>query len=58
MTRRFIEKIINERVVDTKKYRYIYSEDRFKAQIRRLPLKHMNQKLAIQYWDLVTEWRI
>lgn len=57
MKKEFIERVIRERVVDTKTYRYIvkdcYDATEQWAEIRRLPLADLNTTAAIDGWETV-----
>ena len=54
MKRGFIERVIRERIVDTRKYRYI-SESTFAEGlvIRRIPLEYLNTTRALNSWESV-----
>lgn len=53
MTKKFEKKIIRERIVDTKNFRYVseISEDRI--EIKRLPIKDLNTVAALNNWETV-----
>lgn len=54
MTKTFIEKVKNERVVDTRKYRYILDGTVDKTPcIKRLPINHLDTTAAIDGWETV-----
>lgn len=57
MKRDFIERVIRERVVDTRKYRYTIKERQTVteqyAEIRRLPLSDLDTTAAIDGWETV-----
>lgn len=60
MTRKFIEKVIREGMVDTRLYRYIcrvrYTAENRILQIKRLPLTSLDTTEAIDGWETVKEW--
>lgn len=57
MTKEFEQKILRERIVDTRNYRYIlkecYDPDGQWAEIRRLPLDKLDTTAAIDGWETV-----
>ena len=55
MTKAFIERVKNERIVDTKKYRYILDDVVGKIPcIKRLPINDLETTAAIDGWETVT----
>lgn len=54
MKKEFIEKVLNERLVDTKSYRYV-AKVRFdgKQEIKRLRLEYLDTTKAIDGWEIV-----
>ena len=50
MTKAFIERVITESIVDTRKYRYIVKD----GKIMRLPIKDLDTTAAIDGWEAVT----
>lgn len=61
MTKQFIQRVLAERIVDTRKYRYALKErhnaDEQWAEIRRLPLEDLGTTAAIDGWETVAEVR-
>lgn len=54
MTKAFVEKIKREKVVDTRKYRYILEENVDKTPcIKRLPKIDLDTTAAIDGWETV-----
>lgn len=55
MTTQFFKRVINERVVDTRKYRYIYVTDirEDHAWIERLKLKYLGTTRSLESWEIV-----
>lgn len=57
MTKEFAEKVMRERIVDTKKYRYTVKECHENnsqwAEIRRLPIEKLDTTAAIGEWETV-----
>ena len=53
MTNNFINRVIEERIVDTKKYRYVANPD----GIKRLPIEYTGTVKAIDKWELVYPWK-
>lgn len=54
MTKALIERVKNERVVDTRKYRYILDEAVDKTPcIKRLPRVDLDTTAAIDGWEVV-----
>lgn len=49
MTKHFFERVKNERLVDTRKYRYIVKD----GKIMRLPKIDLNTTAAIDGWEVV-----
>lgn len=52
MRKSFIEKVVREGIVDTKKYRYIMRG----AKIFRLPISCLDTTQAIDGWEIVFEF--
>ena len=54
MTQEFIDRIMRERIVDTRNYRYIVTEqhdaERQWAEIKRLPLDKLDTTAALTDW--------
>ncbi len=57
MKKEFIDRITRERIVDTRKYRYVikecYNATEQWAEIRRLPLEDLDTTAAIDGWETV-----
>lgn len=57
MTKDFERKVLNERTVDTKTYRYIvkekYDAETQWAEIQRLPIAKLDTAAAIDGWETV-----
>lgn len=57
MTKKFESKVLNERIVDTDKYRYCVAEccdDKSQwAEIRRIPLAKLDTTAAITGWETI-----
>lgn len=47
MKKTFIERVIRESIVDTRKYRYIVKD----GKIMRLPIKDLGTTVAINGWE-------
>lgn len=58
MKKEFIEKVIREGIVDTKKYRYIYDPICEVAYIKRLKRSLLGTTAAYSGWEVVKEWRV
>ena len=55
MTKSFMERVKNERVVDTRKYRYALDGVVGKTPcIKRLPINDLDTTAAIDGWETVT----
>lgn len=57
MTQDFIKRIMHERIIDTKNYRYIVTEEHDNenqwAEIKRLPISQLDTTAAIDGWKTV-----
>ena len=53
MTKEFEARIMRERIVDTKLFRYIVKECGDHAEIRRLPIRDLYTTKAIDGWETV-----
>lgn len=57
MTKKFIDKVIAERIVDTKQFRYAAIEKRDATkqwiEIQRLPIELIGLTSALDNWDTV-----
>lgn len=51
MTNQFLKRIINESVIDTKKYRYTYNAGN--GNIERLPIEKLDTTDSITDWEIV-----
>ena len=52
MKKTFIDKVLEERIVDTDKYRYIVDAD----GIKRLPIEYLGTTKSINSWETVYHW--
>ena len=57
MKKEFWERVKRERIVDTRKYRYIIDEDirLERPWITRLPIEDLDTTAAIDGWEVVKE---
>jgi len=53
MKKEFIEKVLRERIVDTKQYRYVAKVKDGKQYINRLPVADLDTTAAIDGWETV-----
>ena len=57
MTKSFIARVMHERIVDTRNYRYVvkecYNVDEQWLEIRRLPISDLDTTAAIDGWETV-----
>lgn len=57
MKKEFEAKLMQERIIDIKKYRYIVTEehdaDRQWAEIKRLPISQLDTTKAIDGWETI-----
>lgn len=53
MKKEFVDKVIKNGVVDTKKYRYVYSASAEKAEIRRIAIGLLDTTATIDGWETV-----
>lgn len=57
MTKGFVTRVLNERIVDTRKYRYVVVECYDHAsqwlEIHRLPISDLDTTAAIDGWETV-----
>ncbi|MEO3123143.1 hypothetical protein [Mediterraneibacter gnavus] len=51
MTKQFLKRVVNESIVDTRKYRYTYNTGN--GNIERLPLEKLNTTYALTDWEVV-----
>lgn len=57
MKNAFVSQVIRERIVDTRRYRYIAREHGDGVEILRLPLADLDTTAAIDGWEKVAEIR-
>lgn len=55
MNKKFIEKVICERIVDTKQYRYVAHDDGHKILIKRIDINALDTTAALEEWETVVE---
>lgn len=53
MTKKFEKKVITDKIVDTRMYRYIYETYADRAEIQRLPIGYLNTTKSISGWETV-----
>lgn len=53
ISKKFIDKVIANGSVDTKSYRYIFKDLGYRAEVRRLPIAHLDTTTAIDGWETV-----
>lgn len=53
MTKKFIDRVLAERIVDTKTYRYIAKQLDDRCEIQRLPIISLDTTAAIDGWETV-----
>lgn len=53
MTRKFIEKVRQQGIVDTRNYRYVYHVYASSAWVDRLPIARLDTTRAIDGWKTV-----
>lgn len=51
MTKQFLKRVVNESIIDTRKYRYTYNAGN--GNIERLPLEKLNTTDSITDWEVV-----
>ncbi len=51
MTNKFLRRVVDESIIDTRKYRYTYNAGN--GNIERLPLNKLNTTKAISSWGIV-----
>lgn len=51
MTNKFLRRVVDESIVDTKMHRYIYNTGN--GNIERLPLEKLNTTYALTDWEVV-----
>lgn len=57
MTVEFIERILDEYIVETQKYYYIYQIEGNIARIKRIERCLLGTKAEDDGWEIVKEWR-
>ena len=57
MTQQFFERLVRERIIDTKRYRYIITEEHDSddqwMEIKRLPITDLDTTRAIDGWETI-----
>lgn len=53
MKKEFVEKVMRELIVDTRKYRYFCADCCDRSEIRRLPLEYLDTTAALYGWETV-----
>lgn len=51
MTNKFLRRVVDESIIDTRKYRYTYNAGN--GNIERLPLEELNTTDSITDWEVV-----
>lgn len=51
MTNKFLRRVVDESIIDTRKYRYTYNAGN--GNIERLPLEKLNTTGSITDWEVV-----
>lgn len=51
ITKKFIEKVLHDRIVDTKQYRYRVNEST--GYIERIPIEYLDTTKALEEWGQV-----
>ncbi len=51
MTNKFLRRVVDESIIDTRKYRYTYNAGN--GNIERLPLEKLNTTYALTDWEVV-----
>lgn len=51
MTNKFLRRVVDESIIDTRKYRYTYNTGN--GNIERLPLEKLNTTYALTDWEAV-----
>lgn len=57
MKKSFENRIKAERIVDTKRYRYVYTGTGAEAVIKRLPITWLDTTKAIDGWEVIKRYR-
>lgn len=53
LTKKFLEKVLHDRIVDTKKYRYRINEST--GCIERIPIEYLDTTKALEGWEQVEQ---
>lgn len=53
ISKKFMDRVLSERIVDTKTYRYTVKEFADRQEIRRLPIYQLDTTSAIDGWETV-----
>lgn len=53
MKKSFEEKLLRERIVDTKQFRYVVEETPNALVIKRIPLEKLDTTAAIDGWEVI-----
>lgn len=51
ISKKFIDKVIENRTIDTKSYRYIVKEFADRQEVQRLPIHQLDTTSAIDGWE-------
>ena len=51
MTNKFLRRVVDESIIDTRKYRYTYNAGN--GNLERLPLEKLNTTYALTDWEVV-----
>lgn len=51
--KKFLEKVLHDRIVDTKQYRYRVNEST--GYIERIPIEYLNTTKALEEWEQVKD---
>ena len=51
ITKKFIEKVLHDRIIDTKKYRYRVNES--SGYIERIPIEYLDTTKVLEEWEQV-----
>lgn len=53
MKKEFLNRVLHEGVVDTRKYRYIVNDSGADIVVRRLPIEDLDTTAAIDGWETI-----
>ena len=56
MTYEFLKRVLREKIVDTRKYRYTLRETYLCYDIVRLPIEYLDTPKAYEPWELVRSY--